>query len=403
MARQFIQFGYRVDIVTRRFEKQPEFDPLSSSSHVWRIPFSGKLFVRKEDMHDHIENFVVNFLAEVRKRHIEYDVVMSHYWDAGWAGQQIAEELHIPHIHTPHSLGWWKQQQMSKNMEKTPEELEKTYRFNERLSKEFHVYRNCDHIIATTHEQSVILQQNYDILPKQITIIPAGIDEQRFSQIPNSKRKELQQKLGFGEKDVFAVGRMAANKGFDLLIKAMKVVIQSVPNAHLILAAGSGAERDNQKLEELLLLIQQLEIKEQIKIQDYIPDADLADYYRCAGVFALSSLYEPFGMTAVEAMSCGTPTVVTTNGGLHKLIDFGTQALYANPENSLEFGTMLSLPLLYPQLADELSLEGARFARRNFSWSGIAKRTLELVNYFRGRYNKDTVTSVAVDPMANAI
>jgi len=83
-------------------------------------------------------------------------------------------------------------------------------------------------------------------------------------------------------------------------------------------------------------------------------------------------------MVAIEAMACGTPTVTTVHGGLAELIDFGSQALYADPNRPAEFGTMLALPMLYPTLYGELSVEGARFARRNFGWTGIAKRHLNL-------------------------
>ena len=62
------------------------------------------------------------------------------------------------------------------------------------------------------------------------------------------------------------------------------------------------------------------------------------------------------------------------HGGLAELIDFGNQALFADPNRPAEFGTMLALPMLYPALAEELSVEGSRFARRNFGWTGIAKK-----------------------------
>ncbi|MCG3210656.1 MAG: Mannosylfructose-phosphate synthase [Anaerolineae bacterium] len=81
-------------------------------------------------------------------------------------------------------------------------------------------------------------------------------------------------------------------------------------------------------------------------------------------------------MTAIEAMACGTPTVITVHGGLFDLIDFGHQALFDNPERPVEFGTMLAFPMLYPNLAHELAVEGARFARRSFGWTGIAKRII---------------------------
>ncbi|HMP07873.1 MAG TPA: glycosyltransferase, partial [Lacipirellulaceae bacterium] len=71
--------------------------------------------------------------------------------------------------------------------------------------------------------------------------------------------------------------------------------------------------------------------RERVMFRDYIADDDLADYYRAADVFCLCSRYEPFGMTAVEAMACGTPTVVTTEGGLWEHLTWGLEAIYANP------------------------------------------------------------------------
>jgi mannosylfructose-phosphate synthase len=83
-------------------------------------------------------------------------------------------------------------------------------------------------------------------------------------------------------------------------------------------------------------------------------------------------------MVAIEAMACGTPTVVTVHGGLFELIDFGNQALFADPNRPVEYGTMLAFPMLYPNLASEMSVQGARFARRSFGWTGIAKRILNI-------------------------
>lgn len=389
LAKRFSRFGFKVDIVTRRFEKQPEFDVINSACRIWRIPFGGKKFIRKEDMHDHVRNFITNFLAEIRGRGTKYDVVNSHYWDAGWAGQRIAEELNISHIHTPHSLGWWKRRDMKNNGEHDPEEQEKIYRFKERIDKEFRIYRNCDHIIPTTQQQASVIEKNYDILPTHMTVIPAGMDEERFRPVRGAHRQELREKHGIKEKDVLTLGRMALNKGFDLLIKAMKTVIDSVPDARLVLGAGAESKRDNLKREELYKLMRDLNLEDKVLMLDYIQEEELPEFYLSAGVFALPSRYEPFGMTAIEAMACGTPTVITIHGGLHNLVDFGSHALYANPENPNEFGTILTLPLRYQNLSEELSLQGSRFARRNFSWTGIAKRTLDLFARFKDRYSKD--------------
>ena len=373
LAKRFSRLGYQVDLVTRRFEDQPESDEVNENFRVWRIPFGGKNFVRKEDMHDHLGDFVTNCLAAIRNRGRQYGVVYSHYWDAGWAGQKIAEELSIPHVHTPHSLGWWKQHNMGEDMDEA--EMEEKYRFEERIRREFLVYRNCDHIIATTEPQTEHLQKHYDVLERQITVVPPGMDENRFSPVRQEEWEDLQQRYNLRGHDVFTVGRMAANKGYDLLLKAMPTLFELVPDARLVAAIGSeNSPQDDEGVAVLKSLADELGIADKIDWRGYIPDKDLADYYRATGVFALCSRYEPFGMTAIEAMACGTSTVITVHGGLFELIDFGNQALFADPFRPLEYGTMLALPMLYPTLAHELSVEGSRFARRNFGWTGIAKR-----------------------------
>jgi mannosylfructose-phosphate synthase len=328
-------------------------------------------------MHDYLGDFVTNSLSAIRTSGRQYDIVYSHYWDGGWAGQKIAEELGIPHVHTPHSLGWWKEYNMGTDL--SLEEMEETYRFKERIRTEFLVYRSCDHIIATTQPQTELLQKQYDVLERQITVIPPGMDETRFSPVRNQELTRIRQKYEFQEQDVLVVGRMAANKGYDLLIRSLPTLIELVPGARLVTAVGSeDSSQDAAGSEELRKLTENLGVADKVIWRSYVPDEELTDWYRAAAVFALSSRYEPFGMTVIEAMACGTPAVITVHGGLFEIIDFGKQALYADPNRPAEYGTMLAMPMLYPRLAEELSVEGSRFARRSFGWTGIAKRILNI-------------------------
>jgi mannosylfructose-phosphate synthase len=263
-------------------------------------------------------------------------------------------------------------------------EMEERYRFEERIRKEFLVYRTCDYLIATTDPQMELLQAHYDVLGRHMTVIPPGMDENRFSPVSQEVKRELQKRYGLRPNDVLAVGRMAANKGHDLLIQAMPTLLDLVPDARLIAAiGGEDSTQDEAGVAELRALAEGLEIDERIKWINYIAEEDLPNFYRAATVFALSSRYEPFGMVAIEAMACGTPTVITVHGGLAMIVNFGRHALYADPNRPLEYGTMLAMPMLYQNLADELSVEGSRFARRNFGWTGIAKRILAIFDRAR--------------------
>ncbi len=377
LAKRFSRLGLRVDLLTRQFEDQPEFAEVNSNLKVWRVPFGGDAFIPKEEMHDHLGDFVTNVLSSIRQRGYQYDIVYSHYWDAGWAGQKIAEELEIPHIHTPHSLGWWKERNMGEGM--TTEEMEPRYRFEERIRKEFLTYQQCDHVIATTEQQAELLREQYDLLEHRITTIPPGMDEDRFWPIRKAELSRLREKYDLREHDVLALGRMAHNKGYDLLIESLPTLFNLVPDARLIAAIGGDeSEQDEQGVAQLRQQAEALGIVDRIEWKQYVADEDLANYFRASAVFALPSRYEPFGMVAIEAMACGTPSVITVHGGLFDLIQFGKHALYADPNRPLEFGNMLAMPMMHPRLAHRLSVEGARFARRNFGWTGIAKKTLDI-------------------------
>ncbi|MBP0903341.1 glycosyltransferase [Mariniflexile gromovii] len=376
LAERFSRLGKNVDLVTRQFEDQPEYDHVDENYSVWRIPFGGKKFIRKEDMHDHLKKFVTNCLAAIKKERKKYDVVYTHYWDAGWAGQKIAEELGISHVHTPHSLGWWKRHTMGSDMDEV--EMEKTYRFKERIRKEYFVYQMCNFVIATTLPQVDLLTKQYDVLSRNCGMIPPGIDENRFFPVPSKENDKVRSKYDIHPNDILALGRMAHNKGYDLLLQSLPTVLELCPEARLVAAIGGDSDQDKQGIEKLKTLAGELGVMDKIKWKNYIADEDLANVYRSANIFAMPSRYEPFGMVAIEAMACGTPSVVTVHGGLYDLIDFGNQALFADPHRPIEFGAMLSMPLLYPKLRNELSVEGARFARRNFGWTGIAKRILKI-------------------------
>ncbi|MEZ4592100.1 MAG: glycosyltransferase [Chloroflexota bacterium] len=105
-------------------------------------------------------------------------------------------------------------------------------------------------------------------------------------------------------------------------------------------------------------LAHELGIADRIVWRQFIEERELADYYRAAAVFSMSSRYEPFGMVAIEAMSCGTPTVVTVHGGLYELLDYGKHALYADLNRPLEYGTYVGHPHAVPGFSPPLSVDG---------------------------------------------
>jgi mannosylfructose-phosphate synthase len=265
-------------------------------------------------------------------------------------------------------------------------QLESTYRFEERVRKEFLVLRNADHVIATSYEQIGQLRDDYEVPDDHVTMIPPGFDKRRFNPVPSAEVRRIRRRLHFHQHDVYAVGRAARNKGYDLLIRSLPVLRTLVPDARLQLAIGGDSARDRRKIKQLQDVAAGAGVEEHIGWHGYVEDDDMADYYRAGGLFALPSRYEPFGMTAVESMACGTPAVITIHGGLQELVDFGDNSLFADPRRPMEWAAMMAMPLRYPRLRERLATRGARFVRREFEWGGIARRTLDLHERFRREY-----------------
>ncbi|NQV23682.1 MAG: glycosyltransferase [Rhodopirellula sp.] len=385
LARQLGRLGYSVDVFTRQFENQPPTELLDEKVRVVRIPCGGPDFIGKETLCEHIPEWVERALCYIESKGLKYGFINSHYWDAGLAGQALANQLHIPHLHTPHSIGAWKRE----NMDGTPEELERKYNFSTRVREEKVIYDECDLVLATTPQQRDLLQEGeYEIPVAKIRVIPPGYDDTRFYPVSRGSRQALKRDLDVEFPVVLALGRMAHNKGYDLLIRSMPLVRERIPDVRLLLAIGSTepSQRETEQMDELRKLVRELHLDDCVLFRDYIPDDQLADYYRIADVFALSSRYEPFGMTAVEAMACGTPTVITTEGGLWEQVTWGLESIYANPYDPMSFGHSIADVLQYPRVSDQMSKYGSQKARARFTWTGIAQQLLRVVEDVEPRF-----------------
>ncbi|HUG29119.1 MAG TPA: glycosyltransferase [Candidatus Limnocylindria bacterium] len=377
LSQSLARLGYRVDIMTRRFEDQPATETVDERVRIVRIPCGGRELIRKEWLCDFIPEWVVNAERFIRSKELSYALIDSHYWDAGLAGDALARRLEVPHVHTPHSIGSWKRDNMSGD----PAELDRQYNFTRRIRDERAVYQAADAIVATTPQQREILSNGeYDVPAARITVIPPGFDDSRFFPVSSATRQALKRELEVEGPLILAMGRVAANKGYDLLLKAMPTVISRVPAARLLLAVGSTQPTAGElrQIEDLRRLAAELGISDQILFRNHIPDDALADTYRAADVFALCSRYEPFGMTAVEAMACGTPSVVTTEGGLWEMVVWGLEALYASPLDPEAFGHAIATVLLYPRVAEQLARFGSHRARASFTWNGIAQQLVNM-------------------------
>lgn len=383
LSKKLAMLGYQVDIWTRRFEAQPELEFVTDRVRIIRMPCGGTEFLPKEYLCEHLAEWNEHALRFIERHGLSYKFINSHYWDAGLAGQHLSTVLGIPHIHTPHSLGIWKQRQMETDFPESAAEFEKRYNFTQRAREERKLYADCDIVIATTPPQLDMVVNDYDVPATKVRMVPPGYDDTRFYPVSEASRQVIRHRLGFKGKVVLAVGRLARNKGYDLLIDGFSVLATREPEAVLHLAVGGQDMNDNEKalLGELQERARQSGYGDRIHFGSFIADADLPDYYRAADLFVLSSRYEPFGMTAIEAMAAGTSTVVTVHGGLYRALSFGRHALFADPFDREDLGITMAKVFRHHRLRHRLSQMGAHKARSLFTWTGIAHQLVAAVEH----------------------
>jgi mannosylfructose-phosphate synthase len=383
LARKLALLGYQVDIWTRRFEDQPEIERVNDRVRIVRMPCGGREFLPKEYLCDHLAEWNEHALRFIERHGLVYAFFNSHYWDAGLAAQHLSTVLEVPHVHTPHSLGLWKQRQMEADFPDSKAKFEERYNFRRRIEEERKLYADCDIVVATTPPQLDLLVRDYDVPAQKVRMVPPGYDDHRFFPVSEASRGAIRQRLGFKGNVILALGRLARNKGYDLLIDAFGLVAARVPDAVLHLAVGGENMNANEQtlLAELKARAAAGGYGDRIHFGSFIADEELADYYRAADLFVLCSRYEPFGMTAIEAMASGTPTVVTVHGGLYRALSFGRHALFADPFDREDLGIMMAKMFRHPRLRERLARMGAHKARSLFTWTGIAHQLVAAVEH----------------------
>jgi len=384
LSKALAKSGYKVDILTRQFEDFSEIETINENVQIVRIPCGGNDFIPKEYLVENLPELIDGFVEHCQNNNLKYEFIDSHYWDAGFVGTRLGKIFDIPVIFTPHSLGIWKKMEMEetlakKGIEIDEEEFEKEYNFKKRNEAEKMIMSNAAKVVATTPQQMDIICEKYGIPEGKVAIITPGFDANKYQKIDKKQLTRVVEERNLPDKFIMTVGRIASNKGYDLLIQAMKYVLEEIPDIKLVLRIGSQKPTENEirQKEELLKLAEKLGISDKLLFLDYIEELEYL--YNMARVFVLASTYEPFGMTAIEAMACGTPAVVTDKGGLKYFLEDGKDAIIVNPFDTGKLGKTIVTLLKDQGLYNEISQKGYQKAHSMFTWEMIANKTLEII------------------------
>ncbi len=377
LSKALSSLGIGVDIYTRWFERsKPNIEALPGypEVRVVRIPAGPWEFIPKEQIYGVLPELAANMVAFIRDQDLRYDLFHGHYVDAGIVTLDVAETLSRPAFFTAHSLGAWKREQMGGD----PHEMERKFNFEHRIAEELRIFKSVRALTVTTELQQQKIDQLYRFRADNIRVIPPGVDVHNFRPLDTGEQ-ELE--AGLPPRYILCLSRIDTNKGHDFLLHAFDRVRAHLPDVHLVIAGGS-PEPEERELGVLSMMKEIIDEREMQDIVHHIPGhverQRLVSYYRRADLFALPSLFEPFGMTALEAMACATPVVASRLGGIRDVIDSGENGFLVDPSNAKEFAHAMIRLLRDPQLAERLGRAGRETVRQRFSWEAIAERHLAL-------------------------
>lgn len=286
---------------------------------------------------------------------VKPDVIHAHDWLVGWAAVELKTRYSLPLISTIHALEHGRHQGIH-----TP--LQRRIHDCERMLTEA-----SDSVIVCSHYMKNEVRRLFDTPEFKLHVIHNGVDLPSPS-IPD--REQLRQHLALGDGPiVFFVGRLVQEKGVHLLLEAMARLRYEFGNATLLIA-GKGPMQ-----EEWKALACQMGLSERVRFLGFVDDTRRNELFALADVAVFPSLYEPFGIVALEAMALGAPVLVADTGGLREIVRHGENGsmMYTGDPESLT--NQLRWLLREPEARRQLAETAINDVKQFYHWSLLAYQT----------------------------
>jgi len=293
---------------------------------------------------------------KLAERHA-FDLVHSHDWLVAEAAHGLAETIGAPWITTIHATesgrhqGW---------VEKHPQSYIH--------GVERWMARTADRVITCSAYMRGHVADVFALAPERVTVIPNGIDPTDLQAVDDLDALRAR----FAEPDeklILLIGRLVYEKGFQLALDALPAVIAEHGRVRFVVA-GTGTHE-----EELKAQAERLGLGPYGTFVGWLGDEALHSLYRIADVCVVPSIYEPFGLVALEAMASGCPCIVADTGGLREVVPNSDVGLRFRARDPASLASMVNRVLGDEALAERLTLEAQEHVLR-FDWADVARQTV---------------------------
>lgn len=360
LAENLVAQGTEVHVLTRGDESMEE-ETVQEGVFVHRV----REPARPRDLAEFvtwIEHMNADMLAagvELGDRY-DFDLVHGHDWLVAVACDHLANRFHRPLVMTIHATEYGRHQGW---VEEHPQSW-----IN---GVERWITGRADRVITCSHYMRGHVADIFELDESRVTVIPNGIDPLDLQPVDDLEQLRAEFAAP-GEQLVLLVGRLVYEKGFQLALEALPPIIERVGNVRF-LVAGSGTHEG-----ELKEQAEQLGLMEHGTFMGWIGDDVLHSLYRIADLCVVPSLYEPFGLVALEAMASGCPCIVADTGGLREVVPAGEKVgLRFNGGDPEHLGVMIERMLTDDELRERLIAEASEHVL-SFDWADVARQTSRL-------------------------
>ena len=288
----------------------------------------------------------------------QWDLIHVHDWLTGFAGLHLKQARAIPLVSTIHAT----ERGRVRGFLNSPlqQAIDQT---------EHNLVHGSDRVIICSHFMSNELQSFFHVSPSKLEVIPNGVDmnslHQQFDDLDYFRAKYANP----DDRIVFTVSRLVYEKGVHRLIEATPAILAKCPQAKIIVA-GRGPEAENLQNQAA-----HLGVTDRVKFVGFISNDERDRFFKIASCAVFPSLYEPFGIVALEAMALECPVVVSYVGGLAEVVTHQETGITIFPDDAASVAWGVSYALTHPVWARRHAIQAYHVVEEQFNWTRIATLT----------------------------
>ena len=350
---------FQLDLLTPHSGNAPFVEELSKSVTVHRVETP---LVNPLDLFNSVVDNNRYLVSKARELHdnAPYSLIHVHDWLTASAGIELKHAWRIPLVTTIHAT------ERGRHHSHLPSET--SHNINQ---LEWQVCFESWRLIVCSSYMAGELRRFFDVPLDKVTLIPNGVDVTPFESCSDERVRELKGRFApNGERLLFYVGRITPEKGVQVLLQAVPSILERHPNVRLLVAGRNS--------EQMQPLVDELGIGEAVELLGFVDSETRDCLYRSVDAAVFPSLYEPFGIVALEAMAAGCNVIASEVGGLAEVVDHRRTGLTVRANDSQSIAWAVDQIFTDQVQAQAMRARALQEVTRSYNWGAIAASTVDM-------------------------